>query len=97
MGAGKLRKDSDSRDSHAGEVSLDVQRLSERVARQGAPGRRQAPKGPGRKDCMQPDAPRGDHDLNPDFFDPQQELTPAAVLVPIVEAREELSVLLTLP
>lgn len=38
--------------------------------------------------------PRGDHDLNPDFYAPGTRLTPAAVLVPIIR-RPALSVLLT--
>lgn len=45
---------------------------------------------------MDPAWPRGDHDLNPDFYDPARALTPAAVLVPIVEHPGGLSVLLTL-
>jgi len=39
--------------------------------------------------------PRGDHDLNPEFFDPGMNLTPAAVLVPLVLREREPSVLLT--
>ena len=39
------------------------------------------------------DLPRGDHDLNPDFY-PTRDLTAAAVLVPIVR-RERLQLLLT--
>ena len=42
-----------------------------------------------------PPRPRGDHDLNPDFFDPEMALTPAAVLVPIVARHDGLTVLLT--
>jgi 8-oxo-dGTP pyrophosphatase MutT (NUDIX family) len=42
-----------------------------------------------------PDRPRGDHDLNPDMYDPEMTLTRAAVLVPIVEREEGLTVLLT--
>ncbi|MCH9011998.1 MAG: CoA pyrophosphatase [Proteobacteria bacterium] len=39
--------------------------------------------------------PRGDHDLNPEFYEPGRRLTPAAVLVPIVEREAGLTVLLT--
>ena len=39
--------------------------------------------------------PRGDHDLNPELYQPGRRLTPAAVLVPIVEREAGLTVLLT--
>ena len=39
--------------------------------------------------------PRGDHDLNPELYEPGRRLTPAAVLVPIVEREAGLTVLLT--
>ena len=39
--------------------------------------------------------PRGDHDLNPEFYDPDQDLKAAAVLVPLVDHGTELRVLLT--
>ena len=39
--------------------------------------------------------PRGDHDLNPELYQPGRRLIPAAVLVPIVEREAELTVLLT--
>lgn len=39
--------------------------------------------------------PRGDHDLNPDMYEPAEKLTQAAVLVPIVERADGLTVLLT--
>jgi len=38
---------------------------------------------------------RGDHDLNPDLYEPGRPLTDAAVLVPIVERTAGLTVLLT--
>ncbi|WP_322097238.1 CoA pyrophosphatase [Pelagibius sp. Alg239-R121] len=41
------------------------------------------------------DRPRGDHDLNPDMYEPAEKLTQAAVLIPIVERSEGLTVLLT--
>jgi len=39
--------------------------------------------------------PRGDHDLNPELYDPDQALRQAAVLVPLVDYGSELTVLLT--
>lgn len=50
-----------------------------------------AKKSPGRDTGL----PRGDHDLNPDFYDPGQDLVPAAVLVPIVVRPAGLTLLLT--
>ena len=40
-------------------------------------------------------APRGDHDLNPDLLDPDRNLVPAAVLVPIVARPDGPRILLT--
>jgi 8-oxo-dGTP pyrophosphatase MutT (NUDIX family) len=40
--------------------------------------------------------PRGDHELNPEFYRPADALKPAGVLVPLIERDAELSVLLTL-
>lgn len=39
--------------------------------------------------------PRGDHDLNPDFYRPGRPLTPAAVLVPVEMRDQGLSLLFT--
>ncbi|HMB76532.1 MAG TPA: CoA pyrophosphatase [Kiloniellaceae bacterium] len=39
--------------------------------------------------------PRGDHDLNPELYDPAQTLRQAAVLVPLVDHDSDLTVLLT--
>ena len=64
--------------------------LLRRLAAQGAPGRRRSPGG-----AAALDLPRGDHDLNPDFYRPGQVLTPAAVLVPIVRRRDALTILFT--
>jgi 8-oxo-dGTP pyrophosphatase MutT (NUDIX family) len=44
--------------------------------------------------AMPPGVRRGDHDLNPDLL-PERPLTPAAVLVPLVDRPEGLTVLLT--
>lgn len=41
------------------------------------------------------DRPRGDHELNPDYFPPGRQLKQAGVLVPLIERGAELSVLLT--
>lgn len=65
----------------AGPGSLTAEEVLRRLAAAGSPGRRPAP--------------RGDHDLNPDFYDPKRALTGAAVLVPIVAHEHELSLLLT--
>jgi len=62
----------------------------ERLAHAAAPGRRRSPRGPG-----DTGVPRGDHDLNPDFYDPRRPLTAAAVLVPIVTHPSGLTVLFT--
>jgi 8-oxo-dGTP pyrophosphatase MutT (NUDIX family) len=74
----------------AGPAAVSPDELVRRLAAQGRPGRRRSPHGPA--ECARP---RGDHDLNPDFFDPDQALTPAAVLVPIVTRAPGLTVLLT--
>lgn len=68
--------------------------LLERLANGAEPGRR----GPLRsavKRAANGAWPRGDHDLNPEFYDPSLTLTSAAVLVPIVQREPELTVLLT--
>ena len=59
-------------------------RRAPRPLRRGAP--REAPEGVRR---------RGDHDLNPDLYDPTRPLIGAAVLVPIVGRRSGPTVLLT--
>ena len=59
-----------------------------------APGhaRRNAPgNAPGAVDPR----PRGDHDLNPDFYEPGRALTAAAVLVPVVAREDGLTLLFT--
>jgi 8-oxo-dGTP pyrophosphatase MutT (NUDIX family) len=60
------------------------------LARAAPPGRRRAPRGP-----ADTGVPRGDHDLNPDMYDPGRPFTAAAVLVPIVTHASGLTVLLT--
>ena len=73
-----------------GQVAVNAEELARRLAARGRPGRRRSP-----DSRAELDRPRGDHDLNPDFFDPAQSLTPAAVLVPIVTRVPEMTVLLT--
>ncbi|MGF1629924.1 MAG: CoA pyrophosphatase [Kiloniellaceae bacterium] len=69
--------------------------LLSRLAGLPAPGTRVAPTGPE----MVATGRRGDHDLNPDLdpglYDPTRPLRDAAVLVPIIERPQELTVLLT--
>ncbi|MEM7226815.1 MAG: CoA pyrophosphatase [Pseudomonadota bacterium] len=64
--------------------------LRRALARRGPPGRRHSPKS--REELVWP---RGDHDLNPDFYDPAMALTQAAVLVPIVLRASAPTMLLT--
>lgn len=75
--------------SGAGEIS--EAEIASRLARH-EPGRRRSPIA--RSAELADGRPRGDHDLNPDLYEPEQALTPAAVLVPIVR-RSRLSLLLT--
>jgi 8-oxo-dGTP pyrophosphatase MutT (NUDIX family) len=56
------------------------------------PSVRRAPRGPVAIEL--PDETRGDHDLNPDMM-PKLPLTAAAVLVPLVQRAEGLTILLT--
>ena len=69
---------------------LTPQEIARRLAAQGPPGRRRSPDAAGSGAW-----PRGDHDLNPDFYDPERALVRAAVLVPIVEREPGPSVLFT--
>lgn len=64
--------------------------LLRRLADLPAPARRGAPES---KTALT--APRGDHDLNPELYDPASPLRDAAVLVPIVDRARELTVILT--
>ena len=65
------------------------------LARLPAPGTRQAPRGPASVEEERWARPRGDHDLNPDLYDPAAPLREAAVLVPIIDRPREPTVLLT--
>ena len=69
---------------------MSPEELVRRLDAHGRPGHRRSPDS--REDLVRP---RGDHDLNPDFYDPEQVLTRAAVLVPIVRRTPEMTVLLT--
>jgi 8-oxo-dGTP pyrophosphatase MutT (NUDIX family) len=69
-------------------TAADVARL---LAARGPAGRRTSPQSAEERAAR----PRGDHDLNPDLYDPQQALTAAAVLVPLVERDSGLTILLT--
>ena len=70
--------------------SLTRAAVLDRFARARPPGSRRAPAGPG-----EPLGMRGDHALNPGFKI-EGSFTPAAVLVPLLERSEGISVLLTL-
>lgn len=67
-----------------------------RLAKLPTPGTRAAPEGPA---SVEAEALRGDHDLNPELnpqvYDPGRPLRDAAVLVPIIDRPQELTVLLT--
>ncbi len=91
-----------------GSASLTADEVVRRLRTAGAPCRRTSPVGPDGlgPDGLGPDGlrpeglsnpawPRGDHDLNPDLYDPALKLTAAAVLIPIVTRAEGLTVLLT--
>jgi 8-oxo-dGTP pyrophosphatase MutT (NUDIX family) len=71
---------------------LKSERIKERVAAARA-GQRWAPQAAPSSSEIK--VPRGDHDLNPDFYDPGRALTPAAVLIPIIERRPEPTILFT--
>lgn len=71
---------------------VDLEALSACLARLPEPRRRGAPQ-PGSAD---PEGrPRGDHELNPELYDPTLPLRRAAVLVPLVLHAERPSLLLT--
>ncbi len=74
-----------------GRHGLTAQDILDRLAHGAPPGRRRAPQGPETEAVW----PRGDHDLNPDFYDPDRTLVAAAVLVPIVVHETGLTVLFT--
>ncbi len=94
-----------------GQPGLSAEEVVRRLATQGEPGRRTAPRGPdgpagagladagladaGLADAGLAERRRGDHDLNPEFYEPGRELTTAAVLVPIVTHADGLTVLFT--
>ncbi|GAB5470562.1 MAG: hypothetical protein Kilf2KO_35920 [Rhodospirillales bacterium] len=69
-------------------VSLEA--LSRRLAKLPQPRRRGAPQPP-----SDGGPPRGDHELNPELYDPDQALRRAAVLVPLVLHADAPALLLT--
>ncbi len=71
-----------------GQRGVSVEDIIARLARATPQG---VPRGPETAE----NRPRGDHDLNPDLFDPNCKLVAAAVLVPIVVRETGLTVLLT--
>jgi len=83
----------------AGQGRLTREDLARRLAAAAPAGRRSAPVPPDAPPDAPPDgppgAPRGDHDLNPDLYRPQDELIAAAVLVPVVARRGGLTLLFT--
>ena len=86
----------------AGAHDLSADELVRRLAAV-PPGRRTSPQGqemaPRIAAGTAPGAanprPRGDHDLNPDFYEPGRALTAAAVLVPVVARDDGLTLLFT--
>jgi len=77
-----------------GQAAVSPDEVVERLAARGAPGRRASPMSAS-ESLAELARPRGDHDLNPDLYDPALALTPAAVLVPIVKRAPDMTVLLT--
>jgi 8-oxo-dGTP pyrophosphatase MutT (NUDIX family) len=79
-----------------GAAAFDRASVAARFARLGRPGRRGFG---GAADAAEAAAlrqmTRGDHDLNPGMTPPSVELRPAAVLVPLVDRPDGMSVLLT--
>jgi 8-oxo-dGTP pyrophosphatase MutT (NUDIX family) len=82
--------------AETGLLTPSAAEIIQRFDRLGAPGvRRSADSAAGLATLLPDNRSRGDHDLNPDLYTPAENLTPAAVLVPIVERAEGLTVLLT--
>ncbi len=70
--------------------ALSLQDLAQRLAQLPEPQRRGSP-----RSVNESGLPRGDHEINPEIYDPDQRLRQAAVLVPIVLNPEDPSLLLT--
>ena len=78
-------------DGQPGGRSLSVEEIARRL--EGAtPGRRAAP---GHGFPADGEPPRGDHELNPELYEPGRRLRQAAVLVPLIERPDSLNVILT--
>ena len=75
--------------------ALSAEMVAQCFAAAPVPGRRAALMGRVPAGAAGAERPRGDHDLNPELYEPGRRLTPAAVLVPIVEREAGLTVLLT--
>lgn len=78
----------------------DFERLLERLKAPREAARRASPLSPSERALLAErpspsDRPRGDHDLNPDFYEPGRRSTEAAVLVPLVKREKGPTVLLT--
>lgn len=71
---------------------LSVEAIARRLAGS-LPGRRAAPGEQFPEDAS--DVPRGDHELDPGLYEPARRLRHAAVLVPLIERRQGLHVILT--
>lgn len=71
---------------------LNADAVARRLA-SALPGRRTGPGQPASGNVAP--APRGDHDLNPELYEPGQQLRHAAVLVPLIERKDGLNVILT--
>jgi 8-oxo-dGTP pyrophosphatase MutT (NUDIX family) len=76
-------------------AEISAEEVVRRLAGAPAPGRRSALMGRVPEGAGADGRPRGDHDLNPELYEPGRSLIPAAVLVPIVEREAALTVLLT--
>lgn len=74
---------------------LDIAEIRARLEAGANPGRRTAPLAGSPQVVGQNGRIRGDHDLAPELYEPDQALTPAAVLVPLVARPEGPKVLLT--
>ncbi|MEX0758153.1 MAG: CoA pyrophosphatase [Tistlia sp.] len=76
----------------AGPGVLTAEALARRLAGS-VPGRRAAPGEQFPADASA--VPRGDHELNPELYEPMRRLRHAAVLLPLIERRGGLQVILT--
>jgi 8-oxo-dGTP pyrophosphatase MutT (NUDIX family) len=73
---------------------MELERILARLRAPREAARRGSPLSPEER-ALAADRPRGDHDLNPEFYEPERRSTQAAVLVPLVGRAEGPTVLLT--